>query len=268
LLLDLHVTGARKLLRSRRCPRQFLLWLALAVVGNTAQAQQPLPHDTLALDAIPSAIFYAISHPDTTALRQLLGDDLRWVAGSSGAVIGKAQLVAVVTHPFPLVSLAYGLDSLRIWRHGDVATAEYRLTTRRIFRKDTIVFHSRASDVYVLRRSHWELVRHADTWVVGPPAAISMDSVSLIPFVGRYELGAGYIDDVHFVDGHLVAQSTAEALAGAPGARLIPVSSNTFSPDGIAPMIVFERNAGGRVTGYVQQQPDGTITRGARLGTP
>lgn len=248
--------------------RLFLLALAVAVLGSTTQAQQPLPRDTLQLDTAPSAIFSAISHADTTALRQLLGDDLRWVAGSSGAVIGKAQLVAVVAHPFPLVSLGYGIDSLRTWRHGDVATADYRLTTRRTFRHDSIVFTSRGSDVFVWRRGRWELIHHAETWVIRPPATLTLDSVELVPFVGRYQLGAGYIDDVHFVDGHLVAQSTAEVLAGAPGARLISVSRDTFSPDGIAPMIVFERDAGGRVTGYVQQQPDGTITRGVRMGTP
>jgi hypothetical protein len=65
-----------------------------------------------------------------------------------------------------------------------------------------------------------------------------------------------------------VAQSTYEALIGAAGAHLFPVSRDTFSPERFAPMIVFERDERGRVTGYVQQQPDGTIVRAPRLGLP
>ncbi|HEY2852664.1 MAG TPA: hypothetical protein VGJ18_07445 [Gemmatimonadaceae bacterium] len=53
-------------------------------------------------------------------------------------------------------------------------------------------------------------------------------------------------------------------LIGAPGATLRRVSEDTFSPDGIAPMIAFERNAKGRVVGYVQQAPDGSIARARR----
>ena len=85
--------------------------------------------------------------------------------------------------------------------------------------------------------------------------------MQLAPFVGRYDRGKGYIDDVHFKDGYLVAQSTYEALMGSTGAHLYPVSRNTFSPERSAPMIVFERDERGRVIGYVQQQPDGTIVR-------
>lgn len=246
-------------------PLELPLSLAAMLVSSVAQAQQPLARDTIQPRAAPSAVYSAISHADTATLRRLLGDDLRWVAASSGAVIDKAQLLTVAGHPFPQVTLEYDIDSLRTWRHGDIATAEYRLTTRRVFREDSLVFKSRGTDVFTLRSGGWELIRHTDTWIVGSPATIAMDSAALVPFVGRYQLGAGYVDDVHFLDGHLVAQSTAEALVGATGARLFPVSTDTFSPDSIAPMIVFERDPRGRVTGYVQQQPDGTIKRAKRL---
>ncbi len=63
----------------------------------------------------------------------------------------------------------------------------------------------------------------------------------------------------------LMATSSAETAMGAPGAHLLPVSENAFSPEGIAPLIVFERDAAGRVIGYVQQQPDGVVARARRL---
>jgi hypothetical protein len=130
---------------------------------------------------MPTAeIFSAISHADTAAPRPLLGDDLRWVVGNSGAVFEKPQRLAAAAHSSPLVSIDYAIDSLRTRQHRDVATAEYRLTDRRTFREYQNVFVYRASDA-------------------------------------------------------------------------------------VAPMIVFERDARGRVIGYVQQMPDGTITRARRL---
>jgi hypothetical protein len=228
------------------------------------------------MPALPTAeIFAAIAHGDTAVLRARLDDDLRWVSGASGAVLNKARLLAAAARTSPVVSLSYTVDSLQTWQHGpDVATAEYRLTDRRTFRAYQPTFVSRASDVYVRRpRSHagepataqWVLVRHTQTWVVHSPDTAALDTAALRPFIGRYDRGPGYIDDVHLVQGYLVAQSTLEALLGAPGAHLWPVSAATFSPEGAAPMIVFERDAQGRVTGYVQQAPDGTIARARRL---
>lgn len=84
-------------------------------------------------------------------------------------------------------------------------------------------------------------------------------------FVGHYDKGDSFVDDVHFHNGRLIAQSTVEKLIGLPGATLRRVSEDTFSPDGIAPMIVFERDATGRVVGCVQQAPDGSIARAPRV---
>ena len=226
--------------------------------------------DTAALRTVPAAIFAAIAHGDTARLRQRLGADLRWIVATRGAVLDRARLLAAAgpaAGPEPPVTIDYALDSVSVWQHGDMATAEYRLTDRRTFRSHQNVFVSRAADVFVWRPPHgWQLVRHAQTWIVGSPALLgAADSVNLAPFAGRYDRGAGYIDDVHFRDGHLVAQSTLEAVLGSPGAHLRPVSENTFSPEGIAPMIVFERDTDGRVTGYVQQEPDGTIVRARRV---
>ena len=245
-----------------------LLCLGMVVLSTAAHAQQPNLRDTSHAPVPTAEIFMAIAHADTAALQPLLGNDLRWVARTSGAVVGKPQLLATAAHALPLVSLQYEIDSLQTWQHGDIATAEYRVIDRRTFHGYQNVFVCRASDVFVRRHGRWELIRHTQAWIVHPPDTTAVDSAALVPFVGRYDRGAGFIDDVHFVDGHLVAQSTLEARLGEPGAHLLPVSADTFSPDGVAPMIVFERDAQGHVTGYVQQQPDGTITRARRLGIP
>jgi len=211
------------------------------------------------------AIFQAISHADTASLRPLLGDDLRWVIASTGAAANKAQLLIAAAAAVPMASNEFAVDSIQTWQHGDIAITEYRLTNTRAFHDYRLVLGSRATDVFALRGGRWLLIRHTTTWIVHSPPTIDIDSAQAAAFVGRYDKGGGFIDDVHFQDGHLVAQSTLEKLIGASGATLLPVSHDTFSPDGMAPMIVFERDATGRVLGYVQQSPDGTIARARRI---
>lgn len=252
-----------------------LVFVATAVLGSASACTRPSAtlgyRDDQGAPLVPTAeIFAAIASGDTAALRVRVADDLRWVSGSSGGVLDMPRLLAAASRASSTVSLSYRVDSLKTWQHGDIATAEYLLIDRRAFREYVPTFISRASDVYVRRGSgneprRWELARHTQTWIIRAPDTTSTNVLSLRAFVGRYDRGAGYIDDVHLVNGYLVAQSTLEALLGAPGAHLWPVSSSTFSPDGSAPMIVFERDASGRVIGYVQQAPDGPITRARRL---
>lgn len=254
-----------------------LVATAVLSSGGCANHLRPRPDggqsaagDGSALALLPTAVFAAIARGDTADLRGHLADEVRWVSGTSGAVLDKTRLLAAAGRTSPVVSLSYTVDSvLATLLAADVAVAEYRVTDRRTFRAYRPTFVSRASDVYVRRANRWVLLRHAQTWLVHPPDTLApVDTAALRPFVGRYDRGAGYVDDVHFVDGYLVAQSTLEALLGLPGAHLWAVSSNTFSPEGSAPMIVFERDARGRVTGYVQQAPDGTIVRASRLEGP
>lgn len=211
------------------------------------------------------ATFEAIAHADTATLAGLLSDSLRWISPTSGAVIGKAQLLGAAARMPAAVAIRYSLDSVRIWREGSVATAEYRLSDSRTFASQTNTFTSRGLDLFSLEGGSWRLRQHVQTWVPRRPAIIALDTAALRAFVGRYDRGNGFIDDVHLEPSGLMATSSAEKRMGAPGAHLLPVSENAFSPEGSAPLIVFERDAAGRVTGYVQQQPDGVVAQARRL---
>ncbi len=212
------------------------------------------------------ANYAAIAHRDTATLRANLADNAEWTTAATGAVVSKRALIQSVAQLPQLVTLHYDVDSVNTLVLGSVATAEYRLTDRRSFRGYATTHVSRALDVFALEHGRWRLVRHSQTWIVSTPATIALDSAALSEFVGRYDHGSGYIDDVHFVGSGLVATSSAERAMGAVGAHLIPVSSDAFSPDGIASLIVFERDSAGRVVDYVQQSPDGAVTRARRIG--
>lgn len=211
------------------------------------------------------ATFDAIARADTTTLDGLLSDSLRWFSPTSGAVYSKPQLLGAAGRSSTAVTLRYAVDSVRVWVVGAVATAEYRLTDRRTFAAYTNTFTSRGLDVFSWEAGAWRLRQHTQTWVLRSPETIGIDHTALRAFVGQYERSDGFIDDVHMEASGLMATSTAEKAMGAPGAHLLPVSDNAFSPEGTAPLIVFERDATGRVTGYVQQQPDGVVARARRL---
>jgi hypothetical protein len=245
--------------------RKAYLLVIASLLSTTASASA---QSTDSAAAATRAIYAAISRSDTLALRRLLSPDMRWISANSGAVATKRQLLSAASRPIPEVKLEYQLDSLAAWKRGAVAGVDYVLTNRRTFRAYQTVFVSRASDTYVSEKGRWQLLRHLQSWIIRSPDTRTLDSLHLAAFVGRYDRGHGYIDDVHFHEGHLVAQSTYEALVGAPGAHLFPVSVDTFSPEQSAPMIVFERDEKGWVIGYVQQQPDGIIARARRLAAP
>jgi hypothetical protein len=88
-----------------------------------------------------------------------------------------------------------------------------------------------------------------------------LDSASQQPFVGRYDVAPGIVDSVHWTRGYLVATLSGQT----SGARLVPVSSTVFSPDGVGALIAFERGADGAVVGYVQGYPDGRVVRRRKL---
>lgn len=211
------------------------------------------------------ANYAAIAGHDTSTLGRDLADDFRWVLATGGQVVTKPQIIAAVAHAPAAVTGRYDVDSAHVEILGHVAMVDYRLTDRRRFGGYDRALVSRGTDTFIQRNGGWRLVRRTQTWIVSPPATIALNSAALRAFVGRYEHGAGYIDDVHLEGGHLVATSSAESASGLPGAHLLPVSEDAFSPDGAAPLIVFERDASGRVIGYVQQSPDGSVARARRL---
>jgi ketosteroid isomerase-like protein len=207
------------------------------------------------------ARYIAMADGDTAAIRPQLAHDLIWVIGATGDAVGKDQLlslVARVQNPRP----RFDVDSVRVRQVGDVALVDYRRTDHRQLGTyhDTVAW--RVVEIFITERHRWRLSRHEQAWVMRPPPApVALDSAALAAFIGHYQIGPGYVDDVHREAGGLMATATGQST----GARLVPVSEVAFLPDGVGPLMVFERDASGRVLGYVQGLPDGRVVRARKM---
>jgi hypothetical protein len=210
------------------------------------------------------SLYGAIARGDSAALRPWLADDLVWTDGGSGAEAGKAQLLAARGRPQP-VPPRLAIDSVRTRGLGDVALVSFRRVDRRALGGYESTARWRVLDVFARRGGpsgpRWQLVRHTQTWLVAPVTPVALDAAAQQAFVGRYAVTPGVVDSVHWTRGALWATITGFP----PGGRLVPVAASVFSPDGTGALIAFERDAAGRVTGYVQGFPDGRVLRRAKL---
>ena len=202
----------------------------------------------------------AIARGDSATVHLGITDDMEWVVGASGMPVEAPQFLSLVSHiqnPPP----EYSIDSVHVRDLGGVATVTYRRVDRRRGANFETAHWTRALEVFVRRDGRWLLAQHSHTWIVQAADPIPMDSAALAVFVGHYRIGDGVVDNVHFEGSHLVATLNGQTEGGV----LLPVSESAFSPDGVAPLIVFERDATGHVIGYVQGAPDGSIVRARKV---
>jgi len=248
----------------RRLARLVLIasCVCAALVSNivaVAHAQSPLS-DTF--HKLLVSEYAATIAGDTATLGRLVADDAVWFLGANGAIMGKGDLLKITAQNYPQPQAPrFDVDSVHATRFGNVATVDY-LRNDTWPMGDSVSRNSyRALDVFVMHEGRWQLERHTQVWLKAPITAIALDSTSMNAFVGRYRIGPGYVDNVHWEGKHLVATSSGQSV----GAELVPVSATAFSPDGTGVVIVFERDANGRVLGYVQAFPDGSVRLAERL---
>src|SRR6266550_2777621 len=150
-------------MRAHRLVAPLALLAALSAAPAHIRSQQPGSNSFDAERAVVT-MFQATARADTTTLRTVVGDDLRWIVASTGAVADKAQLLAAAGTIVPMASNEYAVDSLQTWWDGAVAVADYCLTNVRAFHEYRQVLVARATDVFRLRNGYWLLVRHTTTW--------------------------------------------------------------------------------------------------------
>jgi hypothetical protein len=236
------------------------LWSALLASCAAPRAARGQSAAAAVFRPVLDSLYGAAAQGDSAALRPWLADDLVWTDGGSGAEVGKARLLAARGRP-PAIRPRLEIDSVRAERVGGVVLVSSRRVDRRTLGGFESTARWRVLDVFAWRGGRWRLVRHTQTWLVVPVTPVALDSAAQQPFVGRYAVTRGVVDSVHWTSGGLVATLTGFP----PGARLVPVGASVFSPDGTGALVSFERDAAGRVTGYVQCYPDGRVVRRPKL---
>src|SRR5256885_11938191 len=239
--------------------RRLLCLTALVLPTSRRLVHAQLP--ARAVSEQVRAFYVALARHDTTGLDQTLAKDLVWTVGLTGAQIGRAELLAAAARP-QVPAPTYRIDSLRVYAPGrGVAVAEYARTDTRTVENTPFTTRWRAMDIFVTDRGRWSLARHTQVWLVAPVTGTVVDSAACQPFVGQYQIAPGYVGDVHWEGGRLVATASGQSV----GAELVPVSLDAFSSDSVGSLMVFERDAAGRVLGYVQGYPDGRVIHAVRL---
>lgn len=233
--------------------------VAFSVVPSLAHAQSSVL--ATQFRSLLVARYAAIVRGDSAALSPHFADDLSWVVlANAGADLTKPQLLALIAQP-QVPPPRFDVDSVHAQRFGDVAIVEYQRSDHRQVGSRKQTTSVRSQEVFVMRHGRWLLERHTQAWVVMPVTPVVLDPTTLHAFIGRYQIASGYVDNVHWENNELVATASGQTV----GARLVPVSSTAFSPDGVGAVIVFERDSTGRVLGYVQAYPNGEVVRAVRL---
>jgi hypothetical protein len=235
--------------------------LVCALTSASACAPGKLASGTADFRDLITARNTAAAVSDTAALRPMLHDSLIWVIGATSDAVGKTQLLqaaGVLQDPRP----RFDVDSVRAREIGDMALVDYRRTDHRRVGtyEDSVAW--RVFEVFKREGASWLLLRHDQAWIRRPLIApLALDSTALARYVGLYEIDPSYIDNVHFEGRELVATP----IGRKEGGHLVPVSDAAFIPDGVGQLLVFERDAKGRVLDYVQGYPDGRVIRARRI---
>jgi len=164
-------------------------------------------------------LYRLIAKGDTLALGQRLAPDLRWTVGVNGVVLSRANLLAAVA---PGGSARFELDSVNEQRLGSLSLVDYVRVDHRQLGALDFVTRWRALAIFGGGGNDWRLVRHSLTWLVQPVTPIARDSGEMEPFVGRYQIAAGYVDDVYWEHGQLVATASGQR----EGAALVSCQCN------------------------------------------
>jgi hypothetical protein len=111
------------------------------------------------------------------------------------------------------------------------------------------------TDVFVLRGDSWLFLEHAETHALDPPTPVTPNNAVLDDYVGRYECWPGYSETFTRNGNQLYGQATGDKSS----APLHAASNESFFVEGDPGLIVFVRDANGKVTHELIHFPDGKL---------
>ncbi|WP_420242827.1 DUF4440 domain-containing protein [Roseiterribacter gracilis] len=180
---------------------------------------------------------------------RLLDDDAIYT-DENGKRFSKNEMVATIK-PLPTgVTGNLGPVDLRVRRHGDSAVVTYDIDEHEDYHGARLHALYRVTDSWVRRKQGWRLVAGQVLAVPHDPPAVTLPATQLDDYVGSYALG-GTERYVITRDGDGIAGSRNGGAAKKIACELRDVF---FTPGSPRSRKIFQRDANGRVTGFVDRR--------------
>ncbi len=214
-----------------------------------AAAAAPGAELTAQLRAKDQALLDAVAPGNRGLWDRTLTPDALYIDENGGVLDRKAFLEAIVPLPAGL-SGSIRITDYQAQQHGDQAFVIMKAEENERYHGVPLVAHYLMTETWRRIGGDWKL-GSVHAYVVNPdPPAVTLPSAELDAYVGRYELSP---------DMHYVIQREGDHLTGATEGRKArelkaELRDVLFVPGSPRSRKLFQREAGGRVTGFIDRR--------------
>lgn len=193
----------------------------------------------------------AFAQDDKATFERLVTDDLT-ITHSSGGVSSKAQLLAVMRPSTPDNPLpALSIEDIKVRVYGDAAVMTGNLVeTARDGRRELVL---RFTNTYVRLKGQWRMSAGQLTTLSRERASIKVDPKIYDAYVGQYRNAAGRVRSITREGERLMTE------AGGQKLELFPAAEDQFFIKEADVLLVFIKDAQGRVIRLINRRPNGDI---------
>jgi Domain of unknown function (DUF4440) len=191
----------------------------------------------------------AIAPGDTAIWNRLLDPRVIQV-DENDSVRTKAQILADLRPLGPGLKGHLDIDDFRVANTGDVAVVTHEDAEYLDYHGQIIRSRFRMTDTWVRSSDGWRLIGEQVLAVLKDPPAIRLDHATLCGYAGRYAMTSEIVATIQCVDDHLVMTR-----AGRPERTFVAEATDVFfEPGSPRTRRIFQRDAHGRVTGFVDRR--------------
>ena len=243
--------------------RLTLIALTAFSIGNVAGAQsastspshaQRAPAETATdslLRANTQALLDAIAPGDTAVWNRLL-DPAAIQVDENDVVRTKPEILASLRPLGPGLVGHLAIDDFNVALHGNVAVVTHEDNEYLDYHGQVIRSRFRMTDTWVDGASGWRLLGSQVLAVQKDPPAIKLDRATLCGYNGRYEMTSDIVATMQCAGDSLVMKR-----AGHPDRFFLSeVRDVFFEPGQPRTRRIFQRDAQGRITGFVDRREE------------
>jgi ketosteroid isomerase-like protein len=228
-------------------------WLYV-VLGFGSLAAQAQSADEAALRQLDQKLLEAVNDGGLQLYSQTLAPEAMAV-DENGAIQDRAEFLKQL-QPLPAgVSGSLKMVAFKAQLFGDFATVIHTDDEIENYHGQTLHAQYLTTETWQKRAGHWQLLLLHVAALARTPTPIQLSLVELGAYPGRYTAGTDLVYVVTLKDGHLEG-----GRPGRPAARLDAEVRDVFFVEG-QPRIrkIFERDASGKVSGFVDRREGGDL---------